>query len=87
MNSVMIAPCTQKILMCCSVEFLFQLYIEAVNWKEYKINCTAYIVVRRENGSQSVGSRTQSCGWNKPSKRIMKLRELGEKRLQARKRD
>lgn len=83
----MIAPCTQKILMYCSVELLFQLYIEVVNWKGYKINCTVYIVVRKENVAQSLGSRRPSYSWNKQSKRIMKLRVLGEKRLQARKWD
>lgn len=70
--------------MHCSVELLLQLYIEVVNWKEYKINCLVYIMARMENGAQSVGSRRQSCGWNKQSKRIMKLRLLGEKRLRAR---
>lgn len=40
-----------------------------------------------ENGAQSVGSRRPSCSWNKQSKRVMKLRVLGKKRLQARKRD
>lgn len=76
----MIAPCTQKILMDCSAELLFQLYIEVVNWKEYKINCIVYIVVRMENGAQSVGNRRPSCGWNKQSKRILKLRMLEEKK-------
>lgn len=66
--------------MHCSVELLFQLYIEVINWKDYKINCTVQIVVGMENRAHSVGNRRQSCGCHKQSKRIMKLRVLDMKR-------
>lgn len=45
--------------MHCSVELLFQLYIEVINWKDYKINCTVQIVVGMENRAHYVGNRRQ----------------------------